>query len=278
MPTGEGIKKYTRIKHSVLMDIFAKGLLSKREMQVAIVIIRESWGWDKGASNWTKKKLTNVDFVRKTQLKKSHISSLLQRMILENKILVNEENFYSFNEHPDTWKKLPKGELLKPKKVTKKVTPSYQKGNLELLKRELLVTKKVTFGSSPVPVSDISLKDLRGHIKAPKESIKEIFKEIIKESTNFLKIYYKEKINPKGLKTFSDTRKGMVKCRLENFSLNDLKRVIENVSKSKWHMENKQNHFELLFRSDAQVEKYLNLKPKEKYGGIKAWLENGKQR
>jgi hypothetical protein len=86
------------------------------------------------------------------------------------------------------------------------------------------------------------------------------FKKEKKEDVSLIQSFYKEKINPNGLKTFSDTRWNMLRLRFEHFSFDDLKKVIENISQSTWHMDNKQNSFELLFRSDAQVEKYLNLR------------------
>lgn len=260
------MEKYTRIKHSVIMDIFARGLLSKREMQIALVIIRESWGWDKGSSNWTKRKLSNIDLSEKTGLAEETISRELKSMIEQKKILVNEQNFYSFNEHSEKWKKLIKHQLSKSKKVDKTSTKSGQNINFQLIKHQLSVDKTSTFDGLVINVTIIPMKDLRARLKLPKESIKEIFKEIFKEITNSLSLFYKEKINLKGLKTFSETRKKMVENRLENFSLNELKRVITNISNSDWNMgrDPKTNgkkycDFELLFRSDAKVEQYLNM-------------------
>lgn len=265
------MQKYTRVKHEVLENIFTRGLLSKRERQIAWVVIRESWGWDSGKSNWTKRALSNECFVQKTGLDKAVISKILSSMVAEKKLLI-EDGKYSFNEHSDRWQKLTKRQLSKSQKVDKTSTESWQNVNWKLTKSQLLVDKTSTFDGLEIDVTTISMKDLRALLKLPKESIKEIFKEIFKESTSSLRLFYKEKINPKGLKTFSDTRQRMVKNRLENFSLNELKQVVESVSKSKWHTENKQNSFELLFRSDAKVEQYLNLKPDEQFAGEKQWL------
>ena len=271
------MKRYTRIKHEVFENIFARGLLNVRELQVISVIIRESWGWDKGKSNWTKRPLSNKYFVKKTGISKSHICELLQQMILEKKIL-KKDGYYSFNEHFDQWEKFPKRELLKSKKVPKKGTQSSQKGNWKFLKGELLVPKKGTFDGLEIDVTTISMKDLRALLKLPKESIKEIFKEIFKESTDSLRLFYEEKIGRK-LRTFGRDREKKLKDRMENFSLNELKKVIENISKSDWHMGRDPksngrayNDFELLFRSDAKVEQYLNLKSNEPFAGEKQWL------
>lgn len=272
------MKKYTRIKHQVLMDIFVKGGLSKREMQIALLIIRESWGWDKGTSNWTKRVLSNRYISEKTGLAKQTVCVEIKSMMEEQKLLVNESGHYSFNEHPETWKFI-KHELSKPKKVHKTLPESSQNITFEFINHYLKVHKTLTFDGLEIDVSTTSMKDLRALLKLPKESIKEIFKEIFKESTNSLILFYKEKINPKGLRTFSETRKGMVKNRLENFSLNELKQVIENISKSDWHMARDPktkgkayNEFEMLFKSDSQVEKYLALKQREPFAVEKEWI------
>jgi len=263
------VKKYTRIKHEVFEDIFAKGLLSKREMQIVSVIIRESWGWDSGRSNWTKKKLSNSYLSKKTGLAKQTISVELKSMITQKKVLINDRGFYSFNEHPDRWEKFIKHELLKPKKVHKTLTKSSQNMNWKFINYELLVHKTLTFEGLKIDVRTINMKDLRARLKLPKESIKEIFKEIFKESTNSLRLFYEEKITK--LRTFNDTRKGMIEKRLEVFSLNELKQVVTNISNSDWNMgrDSKTNgkkycDFELLFRSDAKVEQYLLMKIKRK--------------
>jgi len=271
------VKKYTRIKHEVLENIFTRGLLSKREMQIALLIIRESWGWDSGKSNWTKRLLSNNYLSEKTGLAKETISREIKRMIEQGKILISENGNYSFNEHLESWK-LIKHQLLKSKKVDKTSTKSGQNINWKLIKHQLKVDKTSTFDGLEINITTIPMKDLRPLLKLPKESIKEIFKEIFKESTDTLRQFYEEKIGKK-LKTFGEDRRTKVKARMENFSLNDLKRVIENISNSDWHMgrdpktDGKDyNNFELLFRSDIKVEQYLNLMPDQKFAGIKAWL------
>lgn len=254
------LREYTRIKHTVLMDIFAKGLLSKRETQIAWVVIRESWGWDKGQSNWTKRAFSQRQIADVTRIDFRHLTQIIQNMLARKILDKDEEGRYSFNEHPETWIKI----------VTKKVTsPSHQKGDIKSPKRRLLVTKKVTSQSKKVTFRWLTsiafsnnLNELRELTKLPKERFKERFKETLKEMVSFLRNYYQIKINRK-LRVFGDTRRKMILNRLENFSLSELMEVVTNISKSDWHMGEKQNGFELLFRNDVQVEKYLALGTKK---------------
>ena len=266
------LREYTRIKHDVLMDIFARGLLSKREMQIVFVVIRESWGWDGGQSNWTRRPLTQRQIGHETGLSERHVNPLIQDM-LDRKILVkNDEGHYSFNEHFETWRVTKK--VTKPP-VTKKVTSllpnrqhvCYQKGNK-------FVTKTVTKRILGKPAFSHSLKELRELTKLPKERFKERFKESIKEMPEFLKNYYQKKIGRK-LRVFGDTRQRMILRRLENFSLGELMTVVDKISQSDFHMGRDEktqgkayNDFELLFRNDTQVEKYLALKDR-----VKTWRD-----
>jgi len=246
------------------MDIFVKGGLSKREMQIALLIIRESWGWDKGTSNWTKRVLSNRYISEKTGLAKQTVCVEIKSMIEEQKVLVNESGQYSFNEHPETWKFI-KHELSKPKKVHKTLPESSQNVTFEFINHYLKVHKTLTFDGLEIDVSTISMKDLRALLKVPKESIKEMFKEIFKESVQALRDFYEQKITK--LRTFDDTRKRMIQKRLEVFSLNELKQVITNISNSDWHMgrDPKTNgktyyDFERLFKNNGKTEYYLNMK------------------
>jgi len=181
-----------------------RGLLSKREMQIALLIIRESWGWDKGTSNWTKRSLLQTFMNEKTGLDKAVISKMVSLMLKQEKIFRDEKGRYRFNEHPETWK-LTEGQLLTSKKVVKKSTESCQKVNWKLTKGQLLVDKTSTFDGLEIDVSTIAMKELQGLLKLPKESIKEIFKEIFKQSVQALRDFYEQKITK--LRTFDDTRK-----------------------------------------------------------------------
>jgi len=164
-------KKTTPIKNEILVDIFAKGLLSKEEMRIIFYIIRWSWGFDgiERRQDWTKK-ITRKKIADDIEMNKSHLSININKMIEEN-IIIIKDNCYQFNEHYENWKKLPKRQLYK--KVAEKATKSCLKGNQKLPKRQPQQTSK------PVPERDSD---------APKETSKETSKEtttVQKQKINF---------------------------------------------------------------------------------------------
>jgi hypothetical protein len=68
--------------------------------------MQESWGWNGGADNWTHRPLRPRDFANATGIDKSDASKALLLLMKQN-ILVRERrsngDFYTFNEHPETW-------------------------------------------------------------------------------------------------------------------------------------------------------------------------------
>lgn len=61
----------------------------------------------------------------------------------------------------------------------------------------------------------------------------------------------------------NDTRRRQIRARLKVFSVEDLTRACAGLWASTWHVENGQTHPELVFRSDSQVEKFLNRTPSD---------------
>lgn len=272
------LREYTRIKHSVLMDIFAEGKLTKREMQVACVVIRESWGWHGGNSNWTKRQLPHTLIAQLTKIERRNLIKTLRSMLKRNILQKNDEGQYSFNEHPDTW-------VCQNNTVSRGVKKTHPKG----LKRHRGVchkdtercVKKTHLRILGAPALSYNLKGLRQLTKLSKERFKERFKETLKEMVSHTRNYYQEKIERK-LRTFGEVRQKMVLARLENFSLAELKQVIHNISMSDWNMGRDPkskgkayNDFELLFKNDAKVEQYLALKPREAFAVEKEWIRRG---
>ena len=51
----------------------------------------------------------------------------------------------------------------------------------------------------------------------------------------------------------------MVKRCLKRWSPEELKKAIDGIACSDWHMKESYNSIELIFRNDEQVEKYINL-------------------
>lgn len=106
-------KKSTPIKNEILIDIFARGLLNKDEMRIIFYIIRWSWGFDGVGrrQDWTLK-LKKKNIAEDIGMLKSHVCEIVNKMILDNKIIVKDK-CYQFNEHYEEWRKFPKKELLR---------------------------------------------------------------------------------------------------------------------------------------------------------------------
>jgi hypothetical protein len=180
-------KESTPIKNNLLIDIFAKGLLTKEEMRIVFYIIRWSWGFDgvERRQDWTKE-LTKRQIANDIEMYESHVNANIKRMITENKIII-KDGCYQFNEHYEKWKNLPKREVSNNgKKLTERVNKTYRKGKFNLPKREVELTEKVSL-DTPNNVGDsIKNKDIREGEHSFKETNKETNKETIKKSVNFI--------------------------------------------------------------------------------------------
>ena len=117
----------TPIKNEILIDIIAKGLLTKDEMRIMAYIIRWSWGFDGEGrrQDWTKN-LNKRKIADDIGMYESHLNRTINRMIKENKIIIKSK-CYQFNEHYEKWKNLPKSKVFNDKKLTKLVRKTYQK-------------------------------------------------------------------------------------------------------------------------------------------------------
>ena len=117
----------TPIKNEILIDIIAKGLLTKDEMRIMAYIIRWSWGFDGEGrrQDWTKN-LNKRKIADDIGMYESHLNRTINRMIKENKIIIKGK-CYQFNEHYEKWKNLPKSKVFNDKKLTKLVRKTYQK-------------------------------------------------------------------------------------------------------------------------------------------------------
>ena len=112
-------KKSTPIKNEILIDIFAKGLLTKDEMRIVSYIIRWSWGFDgKHRRQDFTKELTKRQIADDIEMDKGHFNRNINKMITENKI-TEKEGCYQFNEHYKEWGKLTNSQPETEKKLTK---------------------------------------------------------------------------------------------------------------------------------------------------------------
>ena len=97
-------KNSTPIKNDVLINIFAKGLLTKNEMRVALYIIRWSWGfdWKNRRQDWTKE-LSISKVAEDINMQRSSCSKIISNMINQNKLKRRGYKYYQFNEHYENW-------------------------------------------------------------------------------------------------------------------------------------------------------------------------------
>ncbi len=155
------LQRYARIKNGVL-ELLASGVLTKRELQIVLLVIRESWGWNKGASNYTHRTLTLADIAKRTGIHKAHVSRTLRGLVEKQIIIVQGDNSQTrmgFNEHKDQW--VPKEQHSSKDQI--------QKGNNLDPKRQQPRSKKAT-STHCKRASDAGLRD-------PKERSKERSKE-----------------------------------------------------------------------------------------------------
>jgi len=167
-------KDSTPIKNKILIDIIAKGLLSKEEMRIIAYVIRWSWGFDNGErrQDWTKK-VTKRKIADDIGMLESHLSETINKMILENKIIIKDK-CYQFNEHHEEWKNFPKREVLKnDKKLPEKGSITSRKGKKNFPKKEVKLTEKGSLGMPNNQGEGIKNKDVRGGEHMSKETLKE---------------------------------------------------------------------------------------------------------
>ncbi len=124
----------TPIKNEILIEIFAKGKLSRMEMRIVSYVMRWSWGFDgkERRQDWTKsimeKQIADDLGVHKVVICRT-IKQMIQRKILLTEKLT-KGLCYQFNEHYRDWKKLTK--KLINKKLTEKLTRVNRKVNKRL--------------------------------------------------------------------------------------------------------------------------------------------------
>ena len=173
-----------------MIDIVAKGLLSKEEMRIIAYIVRWSWGFDDGErrQDWTNK-LTKRKMANDIGMAEQHVGKNINKMIKENIIIV-KNGCYQFNEHFEEWKNLPKRLVLEDnKKLTEKVSKTNRKGELNLPKKLVKLTEKVSLGMPENKDKDIKNKDVRGGEQMSKDN-KETIKRTLKDKgNNFIKTW-----------------------------------------------------------------------------------------
>ena len=180
-------KDSTPIKNKILIDIIAKGLLSKDELRIIAYIIRWSWGFNGigRRQDWTKK-LTKRKMANDIGMAEQHVGKNINKMIKENIIIV-KNGCYQFNEHFEEWKNLPKRLVLKNnKKLTESVSKTNLKGKLNQPNRLVKLTEKVSLGMPNNQGKGIKNKDVRGGEHLSKDTLKDTLKETVRRNDEII--------------------------------------------------------------------------------------------
>jgi len=185
-------KESTPIKNEILIDIFARRLLTLNEIAIVSYIMRWSWGFDNGErrQDWTRK-LTKRKIADDIEMNRSKCCHILNKMLKERKVKVKDK-CYQFNEHHEEWEKFTKGTLSDDEKVYEKYTKNVRKVNLKFTKGTSKVYESETLGMPNNQGEGIKNKDVREgeHMYKDNKNNKEILKE-----SNFLNNKIPEKKN-----------------------------------------------------------------------------------
>jgi len=185
-------KDSTPIKNKILIDILAKGLLSKDEMRIIFYIIRWSWGFNGVGrrQDWTKalKKRKIADDIG---MKESQLNRIINKMTKENKIIIKNK-CYQFNEHYEKWENLTNCKVSNKRKLNKKLSKTSQIVKVNLTKSKVKLNKKLSLGSPKNSGDSIKNKDLKGgeHTsKDNKETLKDNKDIILSQIKNLLGLF-----------------------------------------------------------------------------------------
>jgi len=163
-------KDSTPIKNKILINILAKGLLSKDEMRIIFYIIRWSWGFDGlgRRQDWTKK-LKKRQIADDIGMDEGYFNKIINKMILENKIIIRRK-CYQFNEHYDKWKLEENSSF---KKLDKTSSKTCEKLKLNLRKTQVKLVKNSSLGMPNNTGDSIKNKDIKGGEQPFKETLKD---------------------------------------------------------------------------------------------------------
>lgn len=163
----------------ILLDIIAKGRLSKSELRISAWVWRYSWGFDNGKRrcDWSVNPKTQYEIAKEIDMDYRNCRHEIQQMVNRN-ILFYEENRYQFNEHFEQWgvKNTPKIGVESTPKIGVGNTPtggvkntpggvnSTHKSSVSSLKKAKLQGHKETppyppHPSPPIPPPNIKKKE-----------------------------------------------------------------------------------------------------------------------
>jgi len=239
-------KKSTPIKNEILIDIFAKGLLSKDEMRIISYIIRWSWGFNgKHRRQDFTKELTKRQIAGDINMDEGHLNRNLKKMVAEKKI-TDQEGCYQFNEHYQEWKNLTNSQTKKQTKLAEKSNKTCRLVKQNLTNSQVKLDEK----SSSTPLKPIFDKPLLN----PKET-KRNYKETLKKSDIFIKVWNKFKtMRNKIKKPMTKYAEELIMIKLNKLTNNEEEQIaILNES----IMNNWQGVFPLKKQSTAPAKKVM---------------------
>lgn len=153
------LKNFTPLHNDkILLEIIAKGRLTKTELRIAAWVWRYSWGFnDKkgGRQDWTKA-TTQRKIAEEIEMNEAELSRNVNRMLKANMLFRKGER-YQFNEHQDTWN-LPNRQLDKSSSLTNR--------QVGLAKKSSKLAKSSSF-SSVSNKDDKGLQVLNKPLKKP---------------------------------------------------------------------------------------------------------------
>jgi len=106
-PAPDFRRGYLRIPHAVWTAVYCRAPLSRRQLQLVSVVLRESWGWSDGqgyVNLWTRPLPTRA-FADATGLNTDHIRRDLLELVLREVLLQDGER-YRFVPDVRLWKRL----------------------------------------------------------------------------------------------------------------------------------------------------------------------------
>lgn len=162
----------TPIKNDILIEIFAKGKLTRMEMRIVSYVMRWSWGFDgkKRRRDWTRSTMEK-QIAEDLGVHKVVICRVIKQMI-KRKILLTKKLTkglcYQFNEHYKDWKKLTE------KLTNRKLTEKSEKVNRNVNKK---LTEKL--------IGDAGKQELADNSETLKERVKKTIKETKMENSHF---------------------------------------------------------------------------------------------
>jgi len=95
---------YLRLPLPVWLAVFCRAPLTRRQLQLVAVVIRESWGWQTATGHvrlWTRP-MTTRQFTEATGLAGDHLRRDLRRLIARN-VLRENAGRYQFLPDPSQW-------------------------------------------------------------------------------------------------------------------------------------------------------------------------------